>query len=268
MKHFIVNPGITHLSKQKTDAIQKRDQQIFSGNLDARLKLNEEKINEVDYLKHVEGRIVIKIDDRSKDFHVMGNGARLEMPRRFNNLNSRYTFPVNAFVIDAAHISKDSQVLIHHHCVHDTYRIFNYKDNHSDVRYYSIPEEMCFAYYNGKEWQPMATYDFALRIFEPYSGKLLGIDPKELKEVLWATTGKYKNKVVQTLKACDYEIVFNDINGRESNLIRFRPDGNEKLKMEAEAIAIRNDLTKKVLSGKLLIGITIKDAKTLKEYAD
>ena len=67
--------------------------------------------------------------------------------------------------------------------------------------------------------------------------------------------------MVKTLVACDYQIIYQGKNGREENLIRFRPMGDPKNKREEEAIAILNDETKKVLSGEYLIGFTTSDAK-------
>jgi hypothetical protein len=90
-----------------------------------------------------------------------------------------------------------------------------------------------------------------------------GIAPKRLIDYLFVTSGELKNKVVKTLKACDYEIVFMDKNGQEGNIIRFRPFGIEKLEREPEAICIMDDMTNEVLDGKLLVGLTPRDAKPI-----
>ncbi len=42
----------------------------------------------------------------------------------------------------------------------------------------------------------------------------------------------FAGKVVATLKAVDYEVIFQDTNGRENRIIRFRPFGDPKTKRE------------------------------------
>jgi len=80
---------------------------------------------------------------------------------------------------------------------------------------------------------------------------------------LFVTSGELKGKVVKTLKSCDYQITFRNEMGVDEEMIRFRPNGDEE--REPEAIAIMNDLTNQVKNGKLLVGISIKDAKPLNE---
>jgi len=102
-----------------------------------------------------------------------------------------------------------------------------------------------------------------LRVIKPYKGKLHNIEPEVLKDTLYVVSGDLKGNVVKTLKGCDYQLVFQELNGREGNLICFRPNGDSKLKMEEEAIAILLDDTEKVVSGEYLVGYEIKDAKKL-----
>lgn len=263
VKHFIINPEKKSLAKETIETIRQDGEILLLDGDEKRFKRNEEILHEEETLKCIEGRVIIKIDDKSKDSHTFSDGTKIRLERRFNNFNSRETNPVNAFVIDSTYIPQGSQILIHPQAIHDTNRIFNYKDNNSDVRYYSINEEMCFAFHDGEDWRPLKTFDFALRIFKPYEGLISGIDPTLIKDCLFVTTGEYKNKVVRTLIACDYEIIFQGLNGQEQSLIRFRPNGDEKNKREPEAIAIDHTLTEKILNNKYLIGYSIKDAKSL-----
>lgn len=226
-------------------------------------------------LKHVHGKVVVAVDLEYKNWHTFSDGTKIRRERQFNELNRRITEPVNAIVISAENIPSGVEILIHPNATHDTNRIFNHsqlsgKDEGSDIKYYSIPEDQCFIWRDGSEWKALPPYETALRVFEPYTGILHGIEPKLIKDCLYVTSGNFKGRVVKTLKACDYEVIFQDINGQESKKIRFRPNGCEKTKREPEAIALLNDITDRVLDGGLLIGIEIRDAKPIKEstYAD
>src|ERR1700733_3735275 len=121
---------------------------------------------------------------------------------------------------------------------------------------------MFYAYYD-KEWLPLTGFDFALRVFKPYEGLIGGVEPEKIKECLYVTTGELKGKAVLTIIACDYEIVFMDKNGREGNLIRFRPFGDKKTNREEEAILILDEVTEKINKGKYLVGLTTKDARPI-----
>jgi hypothetical protein len=68
--------------------------------------------------------------------------------------------------------------------------------------------------------------------------------------------------VVHTLKACDYEIIFQGKDGREERLIRFRHFPGEDNDRE-EVIAVSEYLTDQVNCGKLLIGLSPTTAKEI-----
>lgn len=226
-------------------------------------------------LKHVEGKVVISIDLQGKNYHTFSDGTKIRLERQFDNLNRRYTEPVNAKVVSGEDIPEGTEILIHPNVVHDSNRVFNYcqlsgEETGSDIKYYSAPEEMCFAYLDNREWKPLKGFDFGLRVYKPYTGFLHGIEPTQLKDVLWVTTGELKDKAVLTVKAADYMIIFQNTDGREGQLIRFRPFGNEKINREPEAIAILQEVTDKILSGEYLVGLSTSDAKPLEitTYAD
>lgn len=223
-------------------------------------------------LNHVHGRVVVSCDLDAKNWHTFSNGTKIRRERQFNELNRRITEPVNAIVISAENIPSGVEILIHPNATHDSNRIFNHsqlsgKDEGSDIKYFSIPEDQCFIWRDGNEWKALSPYETALRVFEPYTGILHGIEPTLVKDCLYVTSGELKGRVVKTLKACDYEVIFQDVNGQESRIIRFRPNGCEKTNREPEAIALLNDLTDKLCDGELLIGIEIKDAKPINESA-
>jgi hypothetical protein len=224
-------------------------------------------------LTHVEGRIIIKMDMEYKNSHTFEDGTKIRLERKYDNFDEKYTRPINAVVVSAENIPEGVEVLVHHNCTHDTNRIFNYqqlsgKVEASDIRYFSIKEDEAFAWYDeeSKRWMPIKGFDFALHVFKPYKGILEGIEPTPIKNTLWVTTGEYKDKACMTLVASNYKIIFQDRNGREGNLIRFRSEENPITMRECEVVLFHHEYTEKILSGQYYVGVTISDAKPLKEY--
>ena len=218
-------------------------------------------------LQAVEGKVIISVDLESKNSHTFSDGTKIRLERQYNNLNKRETHPVNATVISGEGINPGSQILIHPNMTHETYRIYDYaplsgKEEGSDIKYYSIPVEQCYAWFDGEDWKPLKGFDFGLRVYVPYDGKLAGIEPTLINDVLYVTTGELKGKVVHTLKACDYEVIYQGNNGQEDRLIRFRHFPDQEHERE-EIIAIDDYLTDKVNSKKLLVGLSTIKAKTI-----
>lgn len=222
-------------------------------------------------LKHTEGKVVIKINIESKNSHRFEDGTTIRLERQWNNLNKRETEPVNAYVISGDGIPEGAEILIHPNVVHDSYKIHNYtalsgEKIASDWRYYSIPQEQCFLYRDGETWLPLKGYAIGQRVYKPYDGLIMGIMPTKIKDVLYIETGKFKGQIVHTLKASDYEIIFQGTNGQEQRIIRCRHYENEDGERE-EIIAINHELTKKANKGELLIGNSVSTAKPVQEYA-
>ena len=214
-------------------------------------------------LKAVDGKVIISVDLEGKNSHTFSDGTKIRLERQYNNLNRRETHPVNAIVIDGEGVKAGSQILIHPNMTHDTNKIFNYGQlsgdiEGSDVKYFSIPVEQCYAWLDEEDnntWKPLKNFEFALRVYKPYVGLIDGIEPTLVKDVLYVTTGEFKGLVVHTLKACDYEIIFQGIHGREERLIRFRHFPDQEHERE-EIIAVDYHLTEKVNKGELVVGIS------------
>lgn len=262
-KYFVVNPSIKLQDKSVINKSREEQEVVYNDTFSKKRNQDKSKLTEEDSLKHIEGRVIVKVDIDGKDSWTFDNGQKIEYKRRFNNFNVRETQPVNAIVISGEGINKGAEILVHPNAIHDSNRIFDYKDSNENIQYFAIQNEMCFAWFDegGNEWKGIYPYELALRVFKPYDGIISGIEPKQLKDTLFVLTGELKNKVVKTLVACDYQCVYQSRNGREASLIRFRPMGDPSTKKEAEAIAILEDETEKVLSGKYLIGFTTSDAK-------
>lgn len=233
----------------------------------------------VEQLANAPGRVIVKIDLDSKDSHTFRDGTKIEIRRRYNNMNHRHTDPVNAVVVSAENIPEGTEILIHHNSAHDVNRIFDYvplsgKEIAGRVHYFSLPQSECFLYRVGNDWLPLPGFTTALRVFKPYTGIIEGIEPELFKDLLYVTSGELKGKVVYTLRSCDYEIIFQDTDGRENRVIRFRhwDDGSGELNPSTptdkreEVIGIANLFTEKVETGEYFVGIKPFDAKPVNEW--
>lgn len=264
VKHFVVNPKAEKLDKSAIEEVHQWRTQIHDRKYKSVEEIADEVLFEDDNLNAVEGRIVIKINLENKNYHTFEDGKKIRLERQFNNLNRRETEPVNAWVIDGEGIPKGSEILIHHNSIHDSNRVFGYKDKNKWVQYFSIPKEECFFWKNESgKWNAIAPFETALRVFEPYKGPIANIEPTQIKDALYVTSGKLKGNIVKTLKACDYEIIFQSSEGREERMIRFRPDGDEKTKREPEAIAILDEQNVRLYKGELLVGLSPTNCKTI-----
>jgi len=218
-------------------------------------------------LKTPTNRVIIKVDLESKNSHTFKDGTKIKLERVYDNFNMRYVKPVNAEVVNAKEIPVGSEILIHHNATHDTYKIFNYQrptaEASSDMQYFSIPIEECFMWRDkkGSTWNALNNFITGLRIFEPYTGFLEGIEPTLVKNKIYVTSGELEGNVVGTVISSDYEIIYQDDDGTEGKIIRLRyyPEGNDR----NEVISIEHELTNKVKNGELLVGYNTSDAKKL-----
>lgn len=220
--------------------------------------------------KHTYGKVLVSVDLEGKNWHTFSDGTKIRLERQFDNFNRRETQPINAIVVSADDIPSGSEILIHHNSLHDTNKVFDYlpvgeMEITSTVKMFSIPESECFIWKDkdGK-WQPLKGYATALRVFKPYKGILEGVEPTRIKDCLYITSGEYNGLVARTLKAADYQLVFQDSNGQEGNIIRCRHYEGEEHERE-EIIAIDKGLTKLVKNGEYYIGLSVKDCKPITE---
>jgi hypothetical protein len=218
-------------------------------------------------LKAPSNRVIIKVDLESKNSHTFKDGTKIKLERVYDNFNMRYVKPVNAEVVNAKDIPVGSEILIHHNATHDTYKIFNYQrptaEESSDMQYFSIPIEECFMWRDkkGSTWNALNNFITGLRIFEPYTGFLEGVEPALVKNKIYVTSGELEGNVVGTVISSDYEIIYQDDDGTEGKIIRLRyyPEGNDR----NEVISIEHEFTNKVKNGELLVGYNTSDAKKL-----
>lgn len=228
-------------------------------------------------LKAPVGRVLVKVDMQIKNSHTFSFGLKIRHERGPNNLNYRETQPVQGEVLDSRYVPEGATILFQHNATHDYYRIFNYTplsgvDIASDIRYFSIPEEACYLYrpLDGDKWLPLEGFATALRVFKPYRGLIQGIEPEVIKDQLYVTSGHLKGHVVQTLRACDYQIVCMGLNGQEENIIRIRHwETPRSVKDDREEVIIdHHEHTGMVKRGELYVGITPGDAQAIDHVYD
>lgn len=228
-------------------------------------------------LKAPAGRVIVRVDMQSKNWHTFSFGMRIRHERGPNNLNYRETQPVQGEVLDSRYIPQGSAVAFQHNAAHDYHRIFNYKplsgsDIASEIRYFSIPEEACYLYRppGGDRWLPLEGFATGLRVFKPYKGLIQGIEPQCIKDHLYVTSGHLKGQVVQTLRACDYQIVCMGLDGQEENIIRFRhwetprKSGDDR----EEVILVNSQMSDQILNGEIYVGLTPTDAQAIDRVYD
>ena len=221
-------------------------------------------------LKAAAGRVITKVKMNEKDSYTFSNGTKIALQRNTERFDKNYTHISQGEVIDSEYIPKGATIYFHHNATHDTFRIFNYntlnaKEIADDIRYFSILESECYLWRMGNgPLQPLKGFVTGLRVFVPYNGILSGIEPKQMKDTLYITSGHLAGQVVRTLRSCDYEIIFQGLSGREERVIRCRHYEDEEGDRE-EIVAIDHGATKKVKEDKLLIGLSVSDCKPLKE---
>lgn len=271
-KYFVVNPDVSSVSNEALLESLKIQESIMLEGDTTRRAVSKERLKGEENLKHVDGRVIVKVDLKGKNSYRFENGTEIRLEREYNNFNRRETQPVNAIVISAAYIPSGSEILISHNGLHDSNKIFDYEplsgqENESDVKYFSLPEYECFAWKAPDGMKPLKNFEFGLRIFKPYGGTLVGVDPDLMVDVLYVTTGELAGNVVNVLKASDYQIIYQGEDGREKYLIRFRHSNEPDFERE-EVICVNHELTDKVNNGQLLVGYEIKDAKKFTDGKD
>lgn len=264
-KFFVINESQNPLSQDEIQTIEFEKQDSHKKLWEKRKSISKSAIKEEVSLKFVEGRVIVKADLEHKNQVTFSNGTTIRLERKFNEFNRRITQPVNAIVVSAENIPADAEILISHNALHDSNRIFGYKNlsDTGDIKYYSLPISDCFAWREvGGEYKPLTNFEFALRVFKPYKGIIDGIEPTVIKDCLYITTGNLAGNVVHTLTASDYEIIYQGDNGREAHLIRCRHFG-EELNEAEEIVAISHSMTEQVKLGELHIGLSASDCKQL-----
>ncbi len=264
-KHFIISPEKTDLSNEDWESINASNHRIQQKKPMLILDAKQEAL--LSNIRPAPGKMIITIDENYKNTHQLTTDVQIIIQRNTENLNRRYTMPVNAVVLYSDKLPKGTEVLVHHNSFDPNHELFDVfpldgKYENGGVKVFSIFEYQCFLYRKGEDWLPCQNFATALRIFKPVKTVFEGILPDLVKDMLFVQSGQYKDKVCMMLSHSDYEIIFNGTDGREKRIIRivnFEDEDNPK----NEIIAIDHAATQQVLNGELLVGLEAKDAKPI-----
>jgi hypothetical protein len=248
---------------QETLSVEKRS---FKKELEDRDKVLKKALLKYKDIYPPNHRTLVIVDKNYKDRVLLGDsGVVLERPRNYDNLNNRITQPIQGFVVNDSELPSGAEILCHHNSFQDTNKLFTFENDFEEQGFglYSIPKLETFVYrFDSKEWKPCNGFILGLRVFKPYKGVLIGVEPKELKNYLYVTSDcALKSKVIKTVHAALYPIVFNDENYNEQTIIRVRHFPNEQDHPREEVICVMNDMTKQVKKGELLVGIDKTNCK-------
>lgn len=206
-------------------------------------------------------KIIVEVDLESKNSHTFQDGTKIRLERGYDNFNGRYTNPVNGVLVDGMGLKPGTPVIMHHNTIHDTNKVFSVR-NKPLCGTYSVPIDECYLYFEDK-WKPFPHFSTALRLFVPYKGAIHGVPPSVIKNKLYITDGEYSGSVMAVLKSSDYEVIFQDQDGKEKRIIRVRSSGERD-----EMVAIDHDLTNKIGKCEVLIGLSPSEAKIIYEYGN
>jgi len=265
-KHFVINPKPEYGKGNWRESELKVLSKQYKEQLAKKNKYN----NKVYNLKHVSGRVIVKVDTEQKNFYTFSDGTTIRVERKYDNLDRSYTQQILGVVISAEHIPTDALLLFHFNSAHDSNLITNHsglsgEEVASGIKIYSFVEAECFLWkmVGDEEWKPTKGFAIAERVYKPYEGRLVGLTPQLLKDTLFMKTGEYKGKIVKTLNACDYNILFRNEKGVDEHIVRCRHFENESHTRE-EIIAVDENLTEQLYEGKLWVGTTPQNAKPIK----
>jgi hypothetical protein len=260
-------------------------------------------------LKHADKRIVVKVDTDSKNNYMFDNGIILRLFPKTSQFDGRFFQPTNGIVISADDIPENAEVLLEHNATHETNCIVEMKDENPNIKYYSVPEMQCYVWRKMEyidyvrhgykcgggmmgAWQPTRYYEIGERVYKPYKGVMQNVKPELIKNTLLIKTGKYKNKIVHTLKDSGYIIIYQDTNGKPNQILtvfnikddnelsfhipssynNIEPEELNRIRNYAkqEIIAIDHTLTEQYLNGELYTGLDDEHCKPIEkelEYA-
>ncbi len=218
-------------------------------------------------MKAIKGNIIMKMDVRQKEKFALTDTVTIEIQKGYN-FNLREDRSSMGYVIDGEGLPVGARLLCHHLAIEPNYQIENETilteaEKKEGFKVFSIPADMAFCYMQENEWVPCKNFLITKRIFRPYKGKLVGIDPVVVKNRLLIIKGvdewdgeetDLSGSVCIVTENSDYQIIWHDTDNREHSLIRTR---------HRELMGVDDGMKNDVKKGKLLVGYTISDCKAL-----
>ena len=219
-------------------------------------------------LENTPRRVLIEVDITQRNTYRFDNGTELIMFPKTNEFDRRKWMPVSGLVISSDSIPCQSEILVEHNSLEPVNAVVEYENSNPNIKMYSVPEMECYAWRlpDQDRWHATKYYAIAERLFKPYAGILQNIKPERIKNTLLILSGELKGNVVHILKDGEYEIIYQDRNGKPNQLlVTFNAPAEEIGDMvvdaKQEVIAIDYFLTEKWLNGELYAGLTPDHAK-------
>ena len=219
----------------------------------------------------IKTNILLKMNTRQKERYALTDNIEIHIERSYN-FNLREDRSSMGYIVNGRGLTKGHQALCHHLTIESgnevtAETILTDDEKKIGFKVFSVDKDMVFATsLDGIEWHPCKDFLITFRIFKPYKGKLKGIEPTVLKDRMYIIKGvdefedeitDLSDKVACTTANSDYQIIWHNEKNREQSLIRTR---------SREILAIDNGMLEDLKKGKLLIGLTVTDCKTYKEY--
>jgi hypothetical protein len=267
-KIFLFSPEKTESNKEDIFAAEKKAARLEAESWEKAIgEFQSCLANVKNDLQAPDGRNIVLASLHSKSTHRFESGLEISLVRNVDEFDRRKTMPVNGFVLQSETIPAGSEVIMHHNSVDPNNEIFNYLPlggESRNVKYLSVPTEECYFYRepNTADWKPCRWFETALRVYVPYGGDIEKFiqKPIRLKNRLLVTSGKYKGFICVMVNGADYQSIFQGVDGREQQIIRFRTFDYENFDRE-EVIAIDHENTEKYNNGKLAVGLSADDCK-------
>lgn len=216
-------------------------------------------------MRAIKGNVIIRMNVLQKTKYALTDECVIEIVKGFD-FNLRQDRASFGYIIDGEGFKEGAEVVCHYLALEPNYlvegeNILTEIEKRNGYKVLSIPYDMCFAINEGNGWTPCKDFLLTQRIFLPYNGKLTGIEHQLVKNRMFVVSGfdeegeiDLSGKCVVTLENSDYEIIWHNSKSREERLIRTRG---------REITAIDEGLTRKIKTGKYLIGLAPNNCKTL-----
>lgn len=222
-------------------------------------------------MKALRNRALIKMNLKQNAKYAFDSGVVIDLEHGFN-FNLREDRGTKGYIIDGCGLPEGTEVLVHYLSSEPQYLVSNEEilteeEKTEGYKVFAIPEDNVFIYMdkNG-EWKPCKEFLITTRIYKPYTGIMVGVEPQLVTNRMYVISGSddwddeqndLSGKVLVTLDHADYEIIFYSKDNKEGRIIRTRT---------REIQAVDEFLTKKVKKGEYIIGRSPSEAKTLNQF--
>lgn len=216
--------------------------------------------------------VLIAMDVENKIHYNLTDDIQIDLTRGME-FNLRIDKSAIGVLIDGFGMPKGCNVLVHHNALSSGNNIegedlLTPEQVKKGFKAYNLPLDMCYFYFDKGDWQPCQDIVRTLRLYTPYVAPLGGLvlpdsftKPQLIEGRLLVINGiddwedckvDISRNVFIVTKYADYEMLYHNEKNKEASVIRTRT---------RELVAIDGELTEKVLSGEILVGVSDTDCK-------